>query len=381
VERPTKKGCEWASAAMVVPKKSETFPWRGVVDLRGVNSQTRKCNYPMPKIEDMLVKQGASEVFSILDLKQAFHQQPLDIECRHITCTHTPYGLFQWRANVMGLKNASIQFQQMMDDRLQSVKQQADPYIDDIIVGTRLEPGDTRDLLEVHDKDLRQVMEVLKVDKVVADRNKCHFFVPEVELCGHILGGGQRKPAPGRLRAIEKWEVPTTIHELRAYLGFTNYYSTYIREYSNLVAPLLEKLKVPREQGKKGSKKKIVWTQMDTIVFEEIKQRLCSQLVLQRVNPDKPFVLRIDASKFAVGAKLEQMQDSTEMPTPDDVRKTKTVPVAFMSRKLTTGQRNWVPREQETYAIILALEKWQSWIGLQPVLVLTDHKAIERWAN
>ena len=52
-----------------------------------------------------------------------------------------------------------------------------------------------------------------------------------------------------------------------------------------------------------------------------------------------------------------------------------------MSRKLAFNQRNWVPREQETYAIILALKKWESWIGLHPVLVLIDHKGLESWAR
>ena len=55
------------------------------------------------------------------------------------------------------------------------------------------------------------------------------------------------------------------------------------------------------------------------------------------------------------------------------------MPVAFMSRKLTKTQRNWITREQETYAIIMALEKWKSWIGLREVLVLTDHKSLEEW--
>ena len=78
-------------------------------------------------------------------------------------------------------------------------------------------------------------------------------------------------------------------------------------------------------------------------------------LVLQRVNPDKPFLLRVDASRYAVGATLEHLVDEDRKPTPQDVLERKTVPVAFMSRKLTKGQRNWVPKEQETYAIISAL--------------------------
>ena len=82
-----------------------------------------------------------------------------------------------------------------------------------------------------------------------------------------------------------------------------------------------------------------------------------------------------------MGATLEQLIDEDRKPTAEDVMNKKTVPVAFMSRKLTKTQRNWVPREQETYAIILALQKWESWICNQPVLVLTDHKSLESWAK
>ena len=94
----------------------------------------------------------------------------------------------------MGLKIASQQFQQMMEDRLAPCRDVADLFIDDIIVGTRVEPGE--DLLEAHDKDLRRVMGILLANKFICDIRKCNFFVDEMEFCGHILGGC-RKPAPG----------------------------------------------------------------------------------------------------------------------------------------------------------------------------------------
>ena len=111
IERPTKGKGEWLSQGFVVPKKSADFPWRGVADMRGPNSQTRRHNYPLPKIEDILVKQGACMIFSIIDLKQAFHQQPLHPDSRHITCTHTRFGVYECRVKIMGLKNAAQQFQ------------------------------------------------------------------------------------------------------------------------------------------------------------------------------------------------------------------------------------------------------------------------------
>ena len=151
--------------------------------------------------------------------------------------------------------------------------------------------------------------------------------------------------------------------------------------YAQVAARLQDKLKVPRDIGKKGSKKKIEFDQADLEAFEELKRRLVSGLTLQRVNPDKPFVLRVDASGYAVGATLEQLREGDERPTPEDVINKKTIPVAFMSRKLAEGQRKWTPRELETYAIILALQKWESWIGLPSVLVLTDHQSLESWTR
>ena len=70
------------------------------------------------------------------------------------------------------------------------------------------------------------------------------------------MGDGARRPAPGTLRAIEKWEVPRNISELRAFLGFTNYYAIYIPDYARLVAKMQDKLKVPRDIGKKAVKQR-----------------------------------------------------------------------------------------------------------------------------
>ena len=133
----------------------------------------------------------------------------------------------------MGLTNAPQQFQQMIDHRLEPVKHIATPYNDDILVGKSV--GEGEDLLAAHDKDIRRAMDRLKEEQFVVD-NKAKFFVPEVEFCGQILGYGRRRPAPGKLMAIEKWEVPTTITALRAFLGFTNYYNTYIHMYAEAAA-------------------------------------------------------------------------------------------------------------------------------------------------
>ena len=97
------------------------------------------------------------------------------------------------------------------------------------------------------------------------------------------------------------------------------------------------------------------------------KERLLGQLGLFLVDPDKGFVLRTDASDYAVGAVLEQVRYAGTH-----------VPVAFWGRILAEGQRRtWTAREKETYAIVCALRKWSGHIGLQPVVVCTDHQSLQ----
>ena len=74
------------------------------------------------------------------------------------------------------------------------------------------------------------------------------------------------------------------------------------------------------------------------------------------INPVWPFVLRTDASNFAVGAALEQIPLVQGMPTLADVATNKTVPVAFMSKKMMMPQQKTrTTQEKEAYAVVSAL--------------------------
>ena len=112
-----------------------------------------------------------------------------------------------------------------------------------------------------------------------------------------------------------------------------------------------------------------------------MKHKLCEGLSLKIPNPGKPFIIRTDASDKAVGGVLEQMDEGQNFP-PDGVDKIKSFPIAFFSRKLTENQRRtWPVREKEAYAIVSILKKYASLIGLQPVIILTDHKSLENWTT
>ena len=116
--------------------------------------------------------------------------------------------------------------------------------------------------------------------------------------------------------------------------------------------------------------------------LQNLKEALTKTVPLQSAQPDRPYVIRCDASDYAVGAVIEQLPP-TDLGDENLVERIKrercTRPVAFMSRKLTGGQKKWSVREKETYAMVCALQKWSTWIQAQPVYIVTDHKSLEVW--
>ena len=361
---------EWASPAFIVPRK-EKGEWRLVVHYRGLNEQTEHDSDSLPLIDSILQKQQKKRLFTVFYLKHGYHQMPLHEHSRPCTVMSTQLGPMHWRVFPMGDRNWNAAFQRMMEDLLQPVRDCADPFVDDIIIGSDIEDMTDDELIESHEKDLRRVLGVLDKHSMVCKPTKASLFVREVEFAGHVVGHGQRRPMPGKLAALRHWEKPQTISELRSFMGFCNYFSGYVRMYADPSERLHKMLQVGKFDGRKETKKKLAWTTEAEEAFDKLKERLLGQLGLFLVDPDRGFVLHTDASDYAVWAVHEQVRcDGTH------------VPVASWSRVLAECQRRtWTAREKETYFIVCELQKWSGHIGLQPVVVCTDHQSLQSWHN
>ena len=86
------------------------------------------------------------------------------------------------------------------------------------------------------------------------------MFLQSVEFSRSVLEDGTRRPAPGKMAALQLWERPKTITQLRAFLGCCNYYHEFLSLYANFSGPLTDLLKVGKIEGKKGSQVKLKWT-------------------------------------------------------------------------------------------------------------------------
>ena len=362
---------EWGAPAFVVPKPDGS--WRVVIDYRSLNGKTKTDTFPLPIIEDCIARQGLCKIWSIMDAAQGFHQMELEETSRQYTAFTAGGRVYQWKVMPMGIKNGPAMFQRLMSWALRE-QSQADCYVDDVITGST---GHTHaQLVESHKRDIAAVLEALARADIVMKKAKTELFVTEVKFCGHVLSGGTRRPAPSKLAALEQWDPKdiTTVTHLRSFLGLCQWYEIYIPDYAKVAAPLTDALKGV-EKSKRTPPVHMTQDMIDAV--NTLKSLLKNHVVLDVVDPSKPFIIRVDASGYAIGGVLEQEPTEGGQPRP----------IAFFSRKLTGNMKDrsqqcgWTPREQETYALVIGLAKFQSWIGGQQVIIkaMTDHKALESW--
>ena len=306
---------EWCCAPFTVPKpppadQNSIDGWRMVVDFRNVNAETKADLHPLPLIEEEIVKRAEGKLFSVLDLRHGFHQIHLARSSRPLTCMCSPVGPVQWTVMPMRLKNAPSFFQSMMEEVLFSEHPElrgfVSEHIDDIIIATVGDGLTEQELVDLHEKQLNMVLDILHKNQLICGPKKGKLFLESVELCGSLLRNGTRQPSPGKLLAIQKWKRPETISALRGFLGCCNFYHTFVKDYARYATPLTELLKVGREAGRAGSKVRVQWTDECDEAFVQLKAALCEVATLHVPKLDRPFDLRTDASKYAVGAVLEQ---------------------------------------------------------------------------
>ena len=187
---------------------------------------------------------------------------------------------------LMGVKNGNAVFQRVLDNALKDYRDFARPFVDNIIVTLG---GATYDeSLQNHGKHLRLMLQHLGERKLPVSADRGKIFVEQVQLAGDVVGYGVNKPIPAKSASLEKWDKPRTVPELRAFLGFANYYQEFIHLYAQLAAPLYSMPQLSKSEARKGSDHPLHWTLEQDTAFEDLKRELLKPLALFFRNPDKP---------------------------------------------------------------------------------------------
>lgn len=350
-----KSTSRWVSPLLFVRKKNLTL--RMVVDFRAVNALSVCDRYPLPLLSELIARASGHIYYTTLDLKSAYHQIRLKKSCTHLTSFMAPgIGQFEYKVLPFGLSNAPSQYQRVMDHVLESFpKSEVSCYLDDILIHTS--QG-----LHHHLERVGQVLHTLQSNCLHLNKDKCEFAQSKVEWLGYTLSKQGHAPIRSQLVPILNWKLPQTVHDLRRFLGTTNYYSKFIRRYSEYVQPLFRHI----GNAKKGSKRQLAqWTEADTEIFNSLKLTMAKLPTLCPtfdLSPTEPLDLYTDSSEHAIGAVLQHQGR----------------PIEFFSATLTTHESRWPIRQKELYAVVRALKHWRHICVGRAITVYTDHKSLER---
>jgi hypothetical protein len=312
----------WGCSAIFVKKKGQTL--RMCVDYRPLNEVTIKNKYPLPRIDILFDQLTGARVFSKIDLRSGYHQIRIRPEDIPKTAFAMRYGLFEYLVMSFGLTNAHAHFIYLMNlvfmpelDKFVVV------FIDDILIYSKDE--------EEHAQHLRIVLTRLREHQLYAKFSKCAFWQEEIQFLGHVLSAKGIAVDPSKVKDILEWKPPTTLHQVRSFLGLAGYYRRFIPDFSKLVKPITSLLK---------NDIKFNWYSKCNEAFEQLKVLLTTAPVLAQPDINKPFDVYCDASGSGLGYVL--MQEGRV--------------IAYASRKLRRHEEHYPTHDLELAAVVHALK-------------------------
>ena len=321
--------------------------YRVVCDWRALNNLTVKNRYPLPRIDETLDRLGGSTVFTSLDLNSGYFQIRISPEDAHKTAFTTPIGQYEFKVLGQGLANSPATFQSVMNKIFAPhLFKFCVVYLDDIMIYSKTP--------EEHLEHLETVLKLLREHRFYAKRSKCSFNMKEVKFLGHLVGHEGLKVDPAKIAVVKDWPRPKDATQVRQFVGLTNYFRKFIKDYSTVAAPLMD-------LTKKNTDFATAWTDVHTEAFEELKRALTSSPVLILPDFNKPFELVSDASLLGTGAVL--LQEGKV--------------VAYTSKKFIPAEKNYTTTEQELLGVVNALGEWRCYFGASDLTLVTDHNPLQ----
>jgi hypothetical protein len=168
----------WAANLVMVKKRDGSY--RVCVDLRALNTVTRKDAYPLPRIDACLDSLAGSRLFSTFDLTSGYFQVRMDPNDADKTAFVTRRGLYRFKRLVMGLCNAGSTFSRIMQLAMEGLNLEIClTYLDDIIVFAT----DVPSMLQ----RLRTVFQRLRESGLKLKPSKCRLIQDKVAFLGHVV--------------------------------------------------------------------------------------------------------------------------------------------------------------------------------------------------
>uniref|UniRef100_A0A0K0FJY2 Reverse transcriptase domain-containing protein n=1 Tax=Strongyloides venezuelensis TaxID=75913 RepID=A0A0K0FJY2_STRVS len=325
------------------------------LDLRPLNLITTDIHYYAPKFSEIVQKLAGARYFSNIDLTNSFLQLEMGSTSQKKIGFKTRKGFFRRKRMPYGLKTSPAHFQKAIDITIKGLNC-AIAYCDDIIIGTR---GN----LKCHLEDVIKTMDRIAAAGFKINLKKSTFCSEKVVFLSYTFNQYGYKPCLKSVQAIDHIKPAKDLKQLRAFLGSISYFRNHIPDAARLESPLTDLLKK----------------------LQTIKCILKETPYLKFPNWNQPLYLFCDASTEGYSAVLTQRDEDENMDVDSkEAKKSKILkggksyfPIAYYSKKIKPYKRKLPSTHLELRAMSAALTYISSWIFLQKMNILTDHKTLK----
>lgn len=344
-----------ASPLVIAPKATEPFI-RFCGDYQYVNQFIEIPQEPIPVPQHELIKAAAFEFYVDLDMANSFHQIPLSEEFSKILSIQTPWGLFRPLFLPEGVGPASGLLQYFVREIFSDFAEWTIVIFDNFLVLAH----SLEDALSKLEKILKRCREfgiVLKMKKSWIGVRKVTFF-------GYEVTHGKWKLSDSRKVAINQIPFPQSKKDMQSFLGAALFFHHHVPNYSEWSARLYETTHVDFTWDPDS------WVYDYRAHFEKFKVALTQSLELHFPDYSLPWVLRVDASGYAVGAALFQKRTGESGDTQDEL-------IVLSSAKFSPTAKNWDTYKREAYAIYRGVYGFDYYLRGKSFDLETDHRNLQ----
>ena len=293
----------------------------------------------------------------MFDMRSGYYHMELSEKSRPKSAFISSFGKWEFKRCPFGLDQAPAYFQRLVNEVLLGLTFTFG-YLDDILVYS---PD-----METHLEHLGQLFMKLREADLKLKEDKCNFLKKHIQYLGHIVSGKGITPMPEKLECIKEMPPPKTPEEVKQFLGLVGYYRKFVSRFSDLARPLnvLTRKDVPFE-----------WTPICQESFELLKASLMTEPILTYPDPNHPYVLFTDASKYAWACVLTQ--EKTYQIEGKEVKILH--PITYMSGLFCGSQINWACLTKEAYAIYMSIKKLAYYLEDANITLRSDHLPLKKF--
>ena len=358
-------------ASPIFAQRKPNGKLRLLVDLRKINALISddyiNNNHPISTLSDAAQHLAGKELFCKLDCSQAYHcLQMADQRSVELLAFNFASRTFAYKRLAQGLSRALSAFSSFMREYLDKVikADQCAQYVDDIGIAANTVTQLIRNIKAVFDC-IRQAGLKLTIEK-------CHFEVTKVEFLGRTITSQGVAPQDHKIKKfLANVRFPKSKKQVQRYIGFVNYYRTYIPRLSEKLRRFYELLKIDN---------KITITEDILEDYKAINTALTEAcgLALKQPIKGRQYVIMADASFRTSGyALMIEEKDDKKLTS-----KRKTfAPVAFSSKVFSPAQLKMSIYCKEFLAKYHAFLEYSHilWEATLPTLVMTDNRSVTRF--